>query len=312
MRLLKKKVNVFGKGIPVFAIVILSLALVSATLLSYFGVITGSVIVSQGLLVDGKQMPASEGIVYGPIEMYSLEAETVSSGEHYLGNTADVDAEVKFVTTCSATGGSDGCDDVTTTPIFEISIIGAEYEGKGYSTWDRVVTKSSGTVSDIESLSFDYMLITSESGYSPYFVLELDTDDNEVKDTWAVSWQDTVVKNDEWFTHGENLLFHITGSEVCTQQNPCSLATVKEQVGSANILAIKVAIGEWSDYNPTTASVKNIEVNGANAIDNGIVVPANSGSSVEGDVDFSIESYFLQMMKPAEYTITTEVKPVTA
>ncbi len=63
-KLLKKKVNVFGKGIPVFAIVILGLALVSAALLPYFGKITGLVTVtSQGLLVDGLSYPDSQNAI---------------------------------------------------------------------------------------------------------------------------------------------------------------------------------------------------------------------------------------------------------
>ena len=57
-KLLKKKVNVFGKSVPVFAIVILGLALVSAALISFWGTITGSVIVTQGLFLDGKNYEA--------------------------------------------------------------------------------------------------------------------------------------------------------------------------------------------------------------------------------------------------------------
>jgi len=49
-KLLKKKVNVFGKGIPVFAIVILGLALVSAALVPYLsGMVTGTVNVESPL-----------------------------------------------------------------------------------------------------------------------------------------------------------------------------------------------------------------------------------------------------------------------
>jgi len=49
-KLLKKKVNVFGKGIPVFAIVILGIALVGAALVGYIGnVVTGEVVVDSPL-----------------------------------------------------------------------------------------------------------------------------------------------------------------------------------------------------------------------------------------------------------------------
>lgn len=49
---MKKKVNVFGKGIPVLAIVILSFAVVSAALLTFYGTITGLVTAQQSVLVD--------------------------------------------------------------------------------------------------------------------------------------------------------------------------------------------------------------------------------------------------------------------
>ena len=61
-KLMKKKVNVFGKSVPVLAIFILGLALASAALLPYFGRITGNAVVSQGLLVDGMSMPESGNI----------------------------------------------------------------------------------------------------------------------------------------------------------------------------------------------------------------------------------------------------------
>ena len=101
---LSKKVNVFGKGIPVFAFVILGLALVSAALIPYWGVITGLVTVNQGLTVDGGNW---DTVITEPaVTMTSLDAKMISSG-HYLDNQADVDATVYLKTTC--VGGGDSC-----------------------------------------------------------------------------------------------------------------------------------------------------------------------------------------------------------
>ena len=53
MKLLKKKVNVFGKSIPVLAIFVLGIALVSAALVPYLSnVITGSVIVASPMAMS--------------------------------------------------------------------------------------------------------------------------------------------------------------------------------------------------------------------------------------------------------------------
>jgi hypothetical protein len=52
-KLMNKKVNLFGKGIPVFAIVLMSLALVSAALIPYYGKIVGLATLNQGLVLDG-------------------------------------------------------------------------------------------------------------------------------------------------------------------------------------------------------------------------------------------------------------------
>ena len=55
-KLLKKKVNVFGKGIPVFAIVILGIALVGAALAPYLsGMVIGTVTVESPLDIEIKE-----------------------------------------------------------------------------------------------------------------------------------------------------------------------------------------------------------------------------------------------------------------
>ena len=105
---MKKKVNVFGKKLPVFVILLIGMAvMVSAALIPYWGTITGSVIIGQGLFLDS--LPWDDETIEYDATLTSLEEKTVSSGLHYLKNTADVDAEFGLVTTCkdSSTGDCD-------------------------------------------------------------------------------------------------------------------------------------------------------------------------------------------------------------
>jgi len=122
-KLMKKKVNVFGKKLPVFVIALFAIGLVSAALLPWFGVITGNVTVSQGLLVDGKSMLDSGNIVETWAPFTSLEEKTFLDA-HWLDNQASVEAVVSLVPACLATGSSDGCNDIITS-YFELETLEA-------------------------------------------------------------------------------------------------------------------------------------------------------------------------------------------
>ena len=52
-KLLKRKINLFGKEISVFVVALLGMAVVSAALLSYYGQINQSVEIGQGVLFTG-------------------------------------------------------------------------------------------------------------------------------------------------------------------------------------------------------------------------------------------------------------------
>lgn len=98
-KLLKKKVNVFGKGIPVFAIVILGLALVSAALVPYLSnTITGNITVDSPIEI--KFSGGSEGVditsdgygysvsLYGG-ESYEIETTLMNHVEGITGYIAE-------------------------------------------------------------------------------------------------------------------------------------------------------------------------------------------------------------------------------
>ena len=91
-KLMKKKVNVFGKGVPVFVIVLLGLAIVSAALLPYFGKITGLVTVSQGLLVDGLSVQTGSGNIQDSYDSFTSLQNPTYVLPHELENHASVQA----------------------------------------------------------------------------------------------------------------------------------------------------------------------------------------------------------------------------
>ena len=85
-KLLKKKVNVFGKGIPVFAIVILGLALVSAALVPYLsGLVIGNIEVAS---------PMVAGISLG--EGKNWGGESYPEGQHNLNDWETTEAPLQI------------------------------------------------------------------------------------------------------------------------------------------------------------------------------------------------------------------------
>ena len=61
-KLMKKKVNMFGKEFSVFALVMVAMVtLASAALLPYFGLITGNAIVSQSVILEDNEVTGAWG-----------------------------------------------------------------------------------------------------------------------------------------------------------------------------------------------------------------------------------------------------------
>ena len=99
-KLMKKKVNVFGKTIPVFVIALLSMAVVSAALLSYFGMITGIFTVTQA--VSATTISNSFANVAGESVI-----DCGTGGGYSVKNNADVEIPIQFGTTCRNVEGFD-------------------------------------------------------------------------------------------------------------------------------------------------------------------------------------------------------------
>jgi len=141
-KLTHKKVNIFGKKVPVLVIAsIIVFGFVTAALIPYFGIITGSVTASQGLLVDNFTY------THGPIidsysDFTSLQSATYVK-PHELENEADIQAQGNLVSTCTST---DSCADVDYRAVEYFDNAGADFSSYPDPTSSCTSTVSSGTI----------------------------------------------------------------------------------------------------------------------------------------------------------------------
>ena len=325
-KILSKKINLFGKEISVFVISLFAIVLVSAALISSWGTITGLVTVGQGLKLDGQNWDYN--FAYDA-QLTSLEAKTVSSGEHTLANSATVDATVTLDTLCTDTG-SGGCLEptlVTTTEYLLSSTgsIGSSNENRIHiNAGDVAVT----TLSDLTSISWD----VDASGYMAHVDVLIDTtgdgsaDDALVFEAakvdasncditpYPTGSQDTfgngqIVDSDAkaWLASGPaggcsspiTTFFWHTLSDWKT--GPASIeANDKTISGTTTVIGFQI---ETDNYIMNSESdVSGLKING---------VAVTKITILAGDdIDFQIVTDFPKMMLPDTYTLTTTVNPV--
>lgn len=145
----KKKIS---KKVLTFAIVgVLSLILVSAAVILYFGQIKQEVTVSQGLNIDGHSWNVP--IISGAIAITSLEEKNVVAS-HIMTNSAGIDANVSLNSVCEATNSSNGCNEINTSyyvtskdSIVSIANRLIILQNTGGS-WGWVVTSATGPTSE--------------------------------------------------------------------------------------------------------------------------------------------------------------------
>jgi hypothetical protein len=103
MKIMSKKVKVFGRSIPAVAIALIAIAaLASAGLLSYYGKLVGTATVSQSVKVDGRSYTES---ITGAWDGSFVAGKTIVDGPHKLTNDAPVPAKIVFETLqCEGTG----------------------------------------------------------------------------------------------------------------------------------------------------------------------------------------------------------------
>ena len=310
-KLLKKKVNVFGKGIPVLAIFVLGIALVSAALIPYFAQITGLVTVSQGLLVDGQEYSA-QGITDTYAAMTSLENRVFVSA-HRLSNDATVDAEVSLVKSCLQDDIKIGCDatDEPTVNYYETNLRAGSLElarktidntGKWIpSTSDRITinyeTNEDGKfVVTSHDVPKEYTLIyyVDDEFMSDEERLATPGDAYKIDGNFAIPYSDdgNLIGEVDYCDNELDDYLHCKGAKIWAIRT-VDIPVDGTIVWHANWQTEYYFETDLLGWNPTTA------------LPSPVTVPATNGV-----VDFVIVSDFPKMLIPAKYTITTTVDTV--
>jgi hypothetical protein len=320
-KLMNKKVNLFGKGIPVFVIAILGMALVTAALLPYFGKITGLVTVTgQGLLVDGLSMPASDSIEDTYEDFTSLEAKTFVT-MHNLTNEADVDAEVDLDDACSPSSSPHSCNEINV----------SYYNLTGYSeeflAEDTHFNNTNITVEDLGDSVLWTMNVPEEglgSGNQAAWSVSIGVGDDILYQVHSNDGTDSDYDfgtylyseyDNGWHTEDTNTpITEIEGIEATgnrTAADTDGVYTIKIDKELLDFEEFKWVVwanyeGDslpqaftWDDTNTTNFNTANV----GTELTNPITVPTGE------TIDFAIVTEFPQMTYPGEYTVTTTVNP---
>ncbi len=335
---MKKKVNIFGKAIPVFAIFILGMALVSAALITSWGTITGLVTVSQGFSLDGTDWNA-DTITETSVTMTSLEEKTVTSGAHYLENLAEVNAEFSLTTDCTYqedVEGPVGCDeDVSPTIEYILDTEGNAGAGNEDTIYIRASDVGITTLSQLESMSWEIYTVNGYPAHVDIILGDIDgntgtvdriTAEMAVNHNMAIldidsglpaEWLKTFefASNDDAFeTIGDGTIFWVTALGAGTADAPYgtlaqlkagdTLANPGNDVlptinGTTEVIGFEIEVDNW--VADTNARIRNIEINTQE--------PEVSGLANGDTLNFQIVTDFPKMLIPGKYTITTTVEP---
>ncbi len=318
-KLMKKKINIFGKVVSVpLVILVATLALVSAAFIPYFATITGLVAVGQGLTWDGQEWDSAQLFSFDGESTTSLEEKTFTS-PHYLENIASVEGEFALVTTCME-GGSpcDGVDGVDWYYDYMLTVLGGP--GDGLEKRVAILASEAGIsdLSDLDNISWGADVF---AGYLPHVDVFLDNDEvlvfeyakvnpamcdgstvpgDGIYPTGVLStFKDKGMVNDlayAWLSSGVPGPCGVTAFD----DNHRSLADWKNEYPAAKILRFEVEVDSWIPTLPTPeAIVSSIKVNGVSVE----VSRLEAGEKI----DFNFNVHFPKMLVPGGYNITTEV-----
>jgi len=180
-RLLKKKINFFGKEVSVFLVAILGVALVSAALVSYYGQINQEVTIASGVAFTGPVGICSDNVCTETGVALS-SCESVESGEYEVDSSTSAVVPLSIETTGDnpeegVTTSTEFLLDATEIPWDDINgYIGADFAaGREYVT---VLTEGL-TLGDLNSLVFEQMVL---EGYPASVNILLDVDGDGVFD----------------------------------------------------------------------------------------------------------------------------------
>lgn len=301
---LSKKVNVFGKSVPVFVLVILGLAVVTAALLPYFGKITGLVTVSQGLLVDGKSMPES-GLISYSVNTTSLEDPVIAS-VHYLDNNANVDAVVNLSKICLV--GTAGCDaNEPAVNYYKTNLKnGTLTLSKKNATWHPI-----GTETDKVKVTYSTNVATGAtkvdlitglpSNYSLVYYADKEFTDNGVR--LVTPGQAYVLTTGSVIPISSDDGNLKSGANYCSYDGYAHCRGIKLWA----IRTVDLPSGNTITWNVDWQSAYYFETDllGWNQNTEELTTPVTVSAGQE--LDFVIVSDFPKMMKPGMYNITTTV-----
>ena len=322
---MKKKVRLFGREFSILVVAVIAvMGIVTASYLTYFGVINAQPTVNQGLFLDEHawDSPITEGLS----EVSSLSASQQIK-PHYLYNNASDPAY--FTLSSSCTAAHTNCNGITTSFNYPLSVLGTK------GTEDRVVVSPQAagitTLSDLNSVSWN---VNDGTGYAPHLDVYLDLNGDGV---WDSTNDDVLVfeyakvdpnhcDNSEGYPIGNYTTFkdkgNITGTSYawlnsgapgdCSSPgyyahsltdwknnvNP-SLANGKTILGSDKILRMEFEIDNWIE--DSSATLSSIRVNG-DPVEASYLGPG-------GTLDFNVVYNFDKLLNPDTYTITTKVNP---
>ena len=161
------------KILLMFGLPILAIVLVSAAILSYFGIWTGTFTVTQAVTVENSPITFSENVIG---EKVVIDCDTDDSG-YWVKNNADVNTNVKFGTTCRnvagfddgirnevdidwATFGGNACDGIET-EIYGILKLTDKNVVFGISPWTAIGNKNATVKCTIVGDKFSAEVISS-------------------------------------------------------------------------------------------------------------------------------------------------------
>ena len=297
---MNKKI-LYGLIVPMLAILIIG---VTAVTLSYFGVFSNTVIVNQGLTLDGNDWDEEINKAHS---MNSLQNLVFISG-HQLENTADVDVEVNLDYTCLADETAD-CDGIIT-KYYETNL----YEGtltlsKKNSGWDEI--------------TIDNDVIITYSTNNGDIVIDSITSDDDLIDYTLIYYADENFDDDgvRLETPGQAYILGI-GSIIPISADDGNLKADADYCvidGYDHCKGIKLWLIRTADLDTNTITWNanwqsdyyfETDMLGWNHNDGEIPTPLEvSGNSM---VDFVVVSDFPVLMKPDTYTLITSVNPIIA
>ena len=308
-KLMRKKISVFGKSIPVFVIVLLGLAVVSAALLPYFAQITGNVTVSQSVLFDNVDINGASAITE---DMNGVAGNIFHEADHNLRNNANTWVLVDFASAKvgPAEKDTEGAG-LTVYPEFKLvpttdgdgdNDVGDEDDVHFYFG-----DEESGDMqwSAFNSVSFNYNKIDGPSDRVPHVNAWLRSPDGVTVlsiSTWNGGSPNPTISED-----GKTATY--TKSQFVTSAGGASVATGYDdwEIREVRIQSGNPGADPSADSDLQVVYVSNVKVNDG-SIGNVIELPTSDYANVPGAiVEFRMVYGFEYNSYPGEYTTTTEV-----